>query len=144
VAAADALRSSVAYVFQNPDYQIYLPTVGEELEYGLLEAGAGAAEREASIARVIDLFRLPPVDAPPALLSYGTRKRLQMAVYYLLPRPVVILDEADAGIGREDFAAGVEAFSARGSSVLFISHDIDHTGRLAHRVLVMERGVLRC
>lgn len=143
-AESGTLRSTVAYVFQNPDYQLFLPTVGEELDYGLVEARVGAAERAGRVAEAIGLFGLPPPEAPAALLSYGTRKRLQLAVYYLLPRSVVILDEADAGLGREDFAAAVAAFVKRGSAVLFISHDVELSGRLADRVLTMERGVLAC
>jgi energy-coupling factor transport system ATP-binding protein len=143
-AAPELLRSAVAYVFQNPDYQLYLPTVGEELEFGLLEAGVEPAERARRVREAVDLFRLAPPEAPPALLSYGMRKRLQMAVCYLLRRAVVILDEADAGLAREEFAAALLSFTSQGASVIVISHDQDLTRGLADRVLSMEHGAMAC
>ena len=83
--------------FQNPDHQIYLPTVSEELSLGLKRRGAGKPEIERMVAEAIELFRLPDPEAPPALMSYGARRRLQAATYYLLRRDFLILDEVDPG-----------------------------------------------
>ena len=139
-ADAPLLRTTVAYVFQNPDYQLFLPTVREELAYGLVEAGADAPAVERGVADAVRRFDLPEPAAPVALLSYGTRKRLQMAVYHLLGRPLVILDEADAGLTREQFAASLEAFRSAGASLLVISHD-EAVSALCDRLIAMAGGV---
>jgi energy-coupling factor transport system ATP-binding protein len=139
---ARGLRTAVGYVFQDPDHQIFLPTIREELAYGLTEAGLPPADLEIALEGARERFSLPALAAPPSLLGYGTRKRIQMAVYYLLDRAVVILDEADAGLTRADFAAAVGAFREKGCSIIAITHDEEIAASLADRVLRMVDGVL--
>lgn len=141
-APADYLRSSAAYMFQNPDYQIFLSTVEEELAYGLKEAGRPAAEIGELVQTAIDTFRLPPAETAPSLMSYGTRKRLQAATYWLLERPICIFDETDSGISPRDFAALIETFQSSERAILIISHDAELAGHFSDRILTMESGRL--
>src|SRR6056297_316802 len=78
-AALELLRSSAAYLFQNPDYQIFLPSIEDELAYGLKEKGLNRERVTTLVQNAIQSFRLPPAETSPTLWSYGTRKRLQAA-----------------------------------------------------------------
>ncbi len=60
--------------------------------------------------KAAESFRLPGLLAPPALLSFGARKRLQSATYHLLDKRVVIFDEGDSGLGGPEFARLLELF----------------------------------
>ena len=146
----DDLRSRVAYMFQNPDYQIFLPTVGEELAYGLRELYRSEKkdkgkknieeEIEEAIKKGIEQFSLPPRDTPPSLMSYGSRKRLQAAVYWLLDRSICLFDEADSGLSKRDFARMVGLFQAPHRAILIITHDEEISRLYSNRVARMERG----
>ncbi|MFW6207770.1 MAG: ABC transporter ATP-binding protein [Spirochaetota bacterium] len=139
-ADADFLRSSAAYMFQNPDYQIFLSTVEEELAYGLKEAGRPQEEIHDLLQTAIETFDLPPAETAPSLMSYGTRKRLQAATYWLLERPICIFDETDSGISPKDFAALIKTFQSPERSLLIISHDTELAAHFSDHILKMHAG----
>lgn len=137
---AKSLRSAAAYMFQNPDYQIFLPTIEEELAYGLKEQGWKQDQVQSALQQAIEKFQLPPADTSPTLMSYGTRKRLQAATYWLLQRPICIFDETDSGISPRDFAALIRAFQSPERALLIISHDAKLARHYSDRVIRMEAG----
>ena len=135
-----ALQGRVGYLFQNPDYQIFLPTVFEELSFGLRNSGTGSAERTRRVEEAIERFRLPAGRTPPAVMSYGARRRLQAATYFLLPRDLLILDEIDSGLGYREILALLAALHSESRGIVLVTHDIDLARTVASRVLVMDRG----
>ena len=134
------LNSYCAYMFQNPDYQIFLPTVHEELSWGLSEAGLSKKEIAPLIEDAAGKFRLPDLSTPPAMMSYSARKRLQAAVYYLLRRPVFILDEADTGLSFRDFATLAGELREISRGMIIITHNLDLASAVSDRVLGMSSG----
>jgi len=134
------LNTFTGYVFQNPDYQIFLPTVEEELSYGLKKLGVKEAEIKSRVAEAAGLFRLPELSVPPAMMSYGARKRLQAAVYYLLERPLYILDEADSGLSFDDFLSILSIFRRKECGLVIITHDLGLARQVSHRTYTLECG----
>jgi energy-coupling factor transporter ATP-binding protein EcfA2 len=139
----DYLKTSVAYIFQNPDYQIFLPTVREELAFGLKELGLEKDAVEERVLKAIELFRLPGPDSLPSMMSYGSRKRLQAATYWLLDRRVCILDEADSGLSLGDFADTIRLFHDDRRGIIVITHNEELARRFTDRIVLMEGGVLK-
>jgi energy-coupling factor transporter ATP-binding protein EcfA2 len=137
------LSHQIGYLFQNPDYQIHQPTVFDELAYGLLLRGLGKDTARELVEGAIRIFRLPDSNTPPALMSYGARKRLQAATYYLLGREFLILDEMDSGLSYNEFFPILEALTARGAGVMMITHDLDLARAVSSRILLMEDGQIR-
>ncbi|MFO7848983.1 MAG: ABC transporter ATP-binding protein [Spirochaetia bacterium] len=136
------LESQVAYIFQNPDYQIFLPTVEDELSYGLKELGLPKEEIDTRVKEASQRFNLPALNVPPTMMSYGARKRLQAAVYYLLERRVYIIDEADSGLSLRDFANLVDSLAGKERALIIITHN-EQMGRIySDRTLFMKRGAL--
>ena len=140
------LNKNVSYFFQNPDLQLFLPTVGEELAFGLKGGGKdgpkGQSEIKKLVDNAIDIFRLDNADIPPAIMSYGARKRLQAAIYYLLNKKIVIIDEADSGISFKDYALIIKNIRNIDPvpAILIISHDIKLSVGFADRIIIMENG----
>ena len=141
-AEAPYLNAFCAYMFQNPDYQIFLPTVYEELAYGLKEAGCSSSVVKARVEKTIEEFKLPNADTPPALMSFSARKRLQAAVYYLLRRPVFILDEADTGLSFRDFIELTVKLKKTSRGLIIITHNLELASAVSDRVLGMSGGRL--
>ena len=136
------LNSFCAYMFQNPDYQIFLPSVYEELAYGLKEAGYSHSVMKAMTGETIAAFRLPAGSTPPAMMSFSARKRLQAAVYYLLKRPVFILDEADTGLSFRDFIDLIGRLKKTCRGLIIITHNLELASAVSDRVLGMSGGRL--
>ena len=141
VADRKTLQRQVGYVFQNPDYQIFLPSVRDELSYSFSFLYVSKAEKEKRLEELSMLFSLD-LDASAALMSYGERKRLQCAIYYSLGRSFYILDEIEASLPYSESARMVELLSSRGAGILLISHDEDFVRCAAVRNYMIESGVM--
>ena len=124
---------SCAYLFQNPDYQIFLPTIEEELIFGLNPG-------KKTVDETITKFKLPNKNVPPSLMSYGARKRLQAAVYYLMNRNIYILDESDAGLSLEDFDTLISLLYKSDRGIIIISHNIELCSKYSDRIYIMNEG----
>ena len=135
------LQREVGYVFQNPDYQIFLPSVRDELSYSFSFLYVSKAEKEKRLEELSMLFSLD-LDASAALMSYGERKRLQCAIYYSLGRSFYILDEIEASLPYSESARMVELLASRGAGILLISHDEDFVRCAAVRNYMIESGVM--
>jgi energy-coupling factor transporter ATP-binding protein EcfA2 len=136
----EALLRFSAYIFQDPDLQIFLPTVEQELAYGLRLAGLGAAEVNRRVTQSVAEFRLPDKRCPPALMSYGARKRLQAAAYHLLDKRLVIFDEGDSGLDAGEFIRLIRLFQAPERGLLVITHDLALAEHLADDLVRMKKG----
>lgn len=87
------------------------------------------------------LFHLD-LDDNPTMMGYGARKQLQAAVYYLLDRPFVIIDELDSGV---TYAAAFEIVSLlrkNGAAIVIITHDRSFARNIAQRQYTITNGVV--
>ena len=138
------LASTVGYVFQNPDHQIFAPSVWEELAWGPRQLGVSEAEIGARVDEALDLLGLTAHrDDPPAALGYGLRRLVGLAGV-LTSRPrVLVLDEPFAGL---DWRAGarildrLSELNRAGCTVLLITHDMRIVAEFATRVVALAGG----
>ena len=128
----ERLERSVGYMFQNPDYQIFLPQVKDELLYSLSFLKINEKEKEKRLSETAALFSLSLSDTA-SLMSYGERKRLQSAIYYSLDRPFYILDELDSALTYKESISILEKLSRNGAGILLITHDDDFASAVADR-----------
>lgn len=128
----EKLERSVGYMFQNPDYQIFLPTVKDELYYSLSLLKITEKERERRLEETASLFSLN-LSSTASIMSYGERKRLQSAIYYSLDRPFYILDELDSAISYKESISILEKLASKGAGILLITHDDDFASRVSKR-----------
>lgn len=137
--SSEKLNRNCSYLFQNPDYQLFLPTARAELEYGLKLQKLDSGEIEKKVQEAIKVFGIEHPDAPPVLMSYGQRKKLQAAIYWLLDKKIVIIDEADSGISSNEYRQIIEAFrqSPANPAILIITHDIQLAALEADRIFRM-------
>ncbi len=142
-ATSRQLNSFAAYMFQNPDYQIFLSTIDEELSYGLKVIGLSHEEIRDRVSKAAKLFGLPDPSTPPTLMGYGARKKLQAAVYYLLNRSFTILDEADSGVSLRDFLNILSHFSNRDRATVVVTHDVELARTVSDRIVLLEDGKIR-
>lgn len=134
------LQSSVGYLFQNPDFQIFLPTIYEELAWGLVNSGNYSnKEIKSMVDSCAKLFSLD-VDLTPTTMSFALRKRLQAAVYYLLDRPFLILDELDGAMSYDDAYFIINELSKKGCALVIITHDDDFAKDIADRTYIVDKG----
>jgi len=113
----EKLPLKVGYLFQNPDYQIFLPTVMDELSYP-----PNSKITKEEIENTCKKFNLDP-NKNASLISYPERKRLQAAVYYQLNRDFYILDEIESSLDNETSYSLINTLRQKGAGILLITHE---------------------
>ena len=140
------LAKHVGYVFQNPDHQIFSPTVDEELAFGPREQGVPAEEVQERVARELEAFGLAPyAQVPPAVLPPSLRRKVAVASVLTTCPELLILDEPTVGLDaleQEELLQRVAAYRDAGGTVLLISHDLELVGRWASRCALLSAGRL--
>ncbi|MGD1818867.1 MAG: ATP-binding cassette domain-containing protein [Pleomorphochaeta sp.] len=136
------LQTKIAYLFQNPDLQIFLPTVYGELAYGLENAGKlSAKEIKDKVSKCAKLFNLDEEETP-STMSFALRKFLQAAVYYLLERPFVILDEIDGAMSYDNAYYIIDKLSEKGAALIIITHDDEFAKSISDRTYITKNGLV--
>ena len=138
------LAARVGYVFQNPDDQLFKPTVWAELIFGPKNLGWEMDRREAHAREALaavglgDKASLHPYD-----LSASQRKNVALAAVLAMDTPVIVLDEPTTGqdsSGVERIGQIVDQLKKQGKTVITITHDIDFCAEYFERVVVMAAG----
>jgi len=136
------LNRSVGYLFQNPDLQIFLPTVREELSWSLKRRkDLTDAQVNTMVSECASLFGLD-LEETPSTMSYPLRKALQAAVYYLLDRPFYILDELDNALTYAVSLSIIALLRRNGAGVLLITHDRKFAHLVSESTYAIEAGIL--
>jgi cobalt/nickel transport system ATP-binding protein len=134
-------RKHVGLLFQDPDDQIFMPTVYEDVAFGPMNMGLGMEEVR---ARVEEAMRLTVVeeyrDRVPHHLSLGEKKRVAMAGLLAMSPEILLLDEPTANLdpqGRREF---VNVLEQRKETVIIATHDLTAAFHLADRIVVLKKN----
>ncbi len=140
------LAKHVGYVFQNPDHQIFSPTVREELAFGPRNLGLEEATIGSRVEEALERFELAPfAERPPAVLGFGLRRKVSIAAVYTMQTPILILDEPTAGLDLKnitDLMRLLGELNEQGNTIILITHDMRVVAQYAPRSMVMRAGEL--
>jgi biotin transport system ATP-binding protein len=135
-----AVRRKVAFVFSDPDAQIVMPTVAEDVAFSLRRHGLGKAEVAKRVRDILDRFSLGDhADHPAHLLSSGQKQLLALASVLVTEPEVLVCDEPTTLLDLRNsrhVAALLEGLPQR---VFLVTHDLDLL-RGWPRVLVIDAG----
>lgn len=129
--------SKVGYVYQNPVYQLFMPTLLSEISF--------KAKSEEMAREMINAFGLSGLEQRhPQSLSEGQKRRASIAAVCASEPTVLFLDEPTVGQDYENLCKTVETVNKinknLGTAIVTVTHDKRCAGALADRVLIMENG----
>ena len=135
------VRKRVGVVFQDPDDQLFSPTVGRDVAFGPAHLGLSGAALEARVTEALSYVGLTDaVDRPPHRLSLGERRRAAVATVLAMHPEVLVLDEPTANLdpaARREFA---DLIKRLGMTTLLVTHDLPYALELCPRALVIDHG----
>jgi cobalt transport protein ATP-binding subunit len=137
------VRRRVGIVFQDPDDQLFMPTVGEDVAFGPRNLGLPEPEVAARVARALEQVGMAgSADRPPHHLSFGQRRRVAVATVLSMHPEVLVLDEPSSNLdpaGRRELA---EVLTALPVTMLMVTHDLPYALQLCPRSVVLDGGVV--
>jgi cobalt/nickel transport system ATP-binding protein len=137
------LPAAVGIVFQNPDDQLFSPTVLDDVAFGPLNAGATPSEAKSRARDALASVGLPDAgERVPFKLSGGDKRRAAIAGVLAMRPSVLLLDEPSAFLdprGRRDLISLLHSLPG---TKLIATHDLDLVLEVCPRVLVLDGGKL--
>jgi energy-coupling factor transport system ATP-binding protein len=138
------LARRVGYVFQNPDHQIFAPTVREEVRFGPRVLGEEAQIIERNVAEAMEVTGLAGYEERiPFLLSRGERQRVAVASVLAVKPQVIVLDEPTTGLDARHQRETMEMLRRLhrlGHTVIIITHAMAIAEAYADRVVLLKEG----
>jgi len=138
------LGREVGYVFQNPDHQIFAPSVKDEIDFGLKQMGLDAEEREKRIDNALEFVGLEQFkNQHPFMLGKGERQKLAVASILAMEPGILVIDEPTTGQdwdGTQRMMEMLERLHKKGHTILAITHNMRLAAEHADRVIVFSGG----
>jgi cobalt/nickel transport system ATP-binding protein len=134
-------RQRIGYVFQDPDIQLFCPTVIDELLFGPLQIGlkrAEAMDRSMEILKMLKIENLK--DRPTYMLSGGEKKRVALGSVLTMNPDVLLLDEPTNGLDPRTQVFLLElvlALNEAGKTIVIATHDLSLVAELHSKVAVL-------
>jgi cobalt/nickel transport system ATP-binding protein len=137
------IRRRVGIVFQDPDDQLFMPTVRDDVAFGPANLGLQGAELETCVNRALaSVDMLEHADRTPHHLSFGQRRRVAVATVLAMEPEILVLDEPSSNLdpaSRRELADIVRALDV---TILMVTHDLPYALELCSRSLVLSEGVV--
>lgn len=135
------IRERVGVVFQDPDDQLFMPTVAQDVAFGPANFGLRGDALAARVRAALDEVSLTDrADRSPAHLSMGERRRAALATVLACRPEVLVLDEPSANldpVARRELA---QTLLGLDTTMLVVTHDLPYAAQLCHRAVVMDAG----
>jgi cobalt/nickel transport system ATP-binding protein len=140
------LHRQVGIVLQDPDDQLFAPTVEQDIAFGLLNTGVAEGEARAAVAGILDSLGIASLARRPVHeLSLGEKKRVALAGVLVLRPRVILLDEPTAGLDHDGAAAllrVLEDLHRGGATLIVTTHDTDLAYEWAEDAAILAAGEL--
>ncbi len=136
-----ALRARVGLVFQDPDDQLFMPTVEEDVAFGPLNAGLDEAEVDARVRWALATVRMGTASRrAPHQLSMGERRRVAVATVLATRPELLVLDEPSANLDPRARRELLEVLAGLDGTLLVVTHDLPFAAQLCERSVVLAGG----
>jgi cobalt/nickel transport system ATP-binding protein len=135
------IRRRVGIVFQDPDDQLFMPTVCDDVAFGPANLGLRGAELDGRVAEALAAVGMAMfADRPPHHLSFGQRRRVAAATVLAMRPDILVLDEPSSNLdpaARREFADIVRSLDM---TTLMVTHDLPYALELCERAVILDEG----
>jgi cobalt/nickel transport system ATP-binding protein len=137
------VRRRVGIVFQDPDDQLFMPTVRDDVAFGPANLGLRGDELDAAVSDALAVVGMQSAaNRSPHHLSFGERRRVALATVLAMRPDVLVLDEPSSNldpVARRELAEIVLALDV---TVVLVTHDLPYALQLCDRAVVLDDGRL--
>jgi len=135
------IRGKVGVVFQDPDDQLFMPTVGEDVAFGPYNLGLRGPELDRAVSQSLSkVGMLDYKDRPPHHLSFGQRRRVAVATVLAMNPTILVLDEPSSNLDPASRRELAEILTSLEITLIMVTHDLPYAFELCERSLILADG----
>ncbi len=137
------VRRRVGLVFQDPDDQLFMPSVADDVAFGPANMGIKGEELAARVEHALQQVGMAEfAKRPPHHLSYGQRRRVAVATVLAMQPEILVLDEPSSNLDPASRRELAEILLSLDITVLMVTHDLPYALELCPRSVVLSEGVI--
>lgn len=135
------VRRSVGMVFQDPDDQLFMPTVYDDVAFGPLNLGASPEDLEEKVMKALSIVGAAHLrDRPPYRLSGGEKRSVAIASVLSMSPNILVMDEPTSNLDPKSRRQLIELLATFEHTLIIATHDLDMALDLCSRTIVFEKG----
>lgn len=137
------IRSKVGIVFQDPDDQLFMPSVGQDVAFGPYNMGLRDTELDEVVTQALSMVgMLEYKDRPPHHLSFGQRRRVAVATVLAMKPEILVLDEPSSNLDPASRRELAEILRSLDITIIMVTHDLPYAYELCERSLILSGGII--
>ena len=136
-----AARRAVGVVFQDPDDQLFMPTVAEDVAFGPLNLGLPLDEVAQRVGAALERVGMTSVrERPPYKLSAGEKRAVAIATVLAMMPDILVMDEPTSSLDSRGRRRLIELLRGFEHTRIIATHDLELVVEICSRVLIMDEG----
>ena len=137
------IRRRVGIVFQDPDDQLFMGSVRDDVAFGPRNLGIRGAELDRRVMAALDLVGMADfVDRPPHHLSFGQRRRVAVATVLVMEPEIIVLDEPSSNLDPASRRELADILTGLDVTLMMVTHDLPYALQLCPRAVVLSDGIV--
>jgi len=137
------VRRRVGVVFQDPDDQLFMGTVRDDVAFGPANHGVKGQALESRVHDALDQVGMGDfADRPPHHLSFGQRRRVAVATVLAMEPEILVLDEPSSNLDPASRRELADILRHLDVTVLMVTHDLPYALELCPRSVVLSDGMM--
>ena len=135
------IRRRVGIVFQDPDDQLFMGSVRQDVAFGPANLGLKGAELDRRVLHALEQVGMADyADRPPHHLSYGQRRRVAVATVLAMEPEILVMDEPSSNLDPASRRELADILRSLDVTLLMVTHDLPYALELCPRSLVLSEG----
>jgi cobalt/nickel transport system ATP-binding protein len=135
------IRRKVGLVFQDPNDQLFMPTVFDDVAFGPLNLGMEKEKIKEKVTSALSQLGLTGYKTKnPSHLSLGEKKKVSLATVLVLEPQIIVLDEPTANLDPGSKKSFIHTLKKINKTKIIASHDMDSIYDLCTRIMLMNKG----
>jgi cobalt/nickel transport system ATP-binding protein len=138
------VRRTVGMVFQDPDDQLFMSTVYDDVAFGPLNLGLPIEEVDSRVKKALETVGVLALkDRPPHRLSSGQKRRVAIATVLSMSPDILVMDEPTSGLDPQARRRLIEMLQTFKHSKIIATHDLDMVLDLCERTIILNEGKIQ-
>lgn len=137
------IRNKVGFVFQNADDQLFMPSVYDDIAFGLRNCNISEDQVKDQVDKVLKVLNIYDLkERPPYKLSGGEKRAVAIATVLAMDPKIIIMDEPTIGLDPKSRRQLINFLKVMNKTLIIATHDMDMVWELCSRAIVMDKGKL--